>query len=161
MKTSKPSSLRRILALVGVPSGEAPNFFKSLSAALLVLSIMSTNALALDRWTALAMVESGGNDRAVGLVGEISRYQIRPELWPGGNPLDANIASVNAQHIMSSRMALFEQAHGRMPDDFEFYILWNAPAQMNHPHHVVIERARRFLNLVDSDARVSPAGQAR
>ncbi len=117
---------------------------------LLIVLILSTNALAMDRWTALAMLESGGDDRTVGPAGEISRYQIRPALWPGGDPNDSHVALTNAQHIMSPRLAGFEQSHGRAPDDFEFYILWNAPAQMNHPHLAVAERARRFANLVHS-----------
>jgi len=115
---------------------------------LFLLLILSTNALAMDRWTALAMLESGDNDYAIGRAGEISRYQIRPELWSGGNPLDADAARANAQRIMSFRTALFEQSHARAPDDFEFYVLWNAPAQIDHPHRIVAERARRFKNLV-------------
>jgi hypothetical protein len=115
---------------------------------LFILLILSANASAMDRWAALAMFESGDNDRIVGQAGEISRYQIRRELWPNGNPLDACVALANAQRIMSSRLAAFERTHGRMPNDFEFYILWNAPAQIDHPHPVVAERARRFVNLV-------------
>lgn len=115
---------------------------------LLIVLILSTNALAMDRWTALAMLESGDNDRAIGRAGEVSRYQISPELWPGGNPLDTGVALANAQRIMSSRTAAFEQSHGRAPDDFEFYVLWNAPAQINHPHRAVAARARRFVNLM-------------
>jgi hypothetical protein len=115
---------------------------------LLIILIMSTNALAMDRWSALAMMESGGDDRAVGSAGEVSRYQIRPELWLGGNPLDRCTALDNAQRIMSSRVTTFERTHGRSPDDFEFYVLWNAPAQIGHPHRAVAERALRFMNLV-------------
>ena len=117
---------------------------------LLLLFILSANALAMDRWTALAMLESGGDDRVVGRAGEISRYQIRRELWPGGNPLDMRVALANARQIMSAREASFEQSHGRAPDDFEFYILWNAPAQIDHPDRVVAGRAQRFVNLIDS-----------
>jgi hypothetical protein len=115
---------------------------------LFMFLILSTNAMAMDRWTALAMVETGGNDHIVGRVGEISRYQIRPQLWSGGNPLDTRVALTNARRIMAARVAAFEQSHGRAPDDFEFYVLWNAPAQINHPHRIVAERARRFMNLV-------------
>ena len=68
---------------------------------LFILLILSTNALAMDRWTALAMLESGGNDRIVGQVGEISRYQIRPELWPGGNPLDCNCSVTKSRKVSS------------------------------------------------------------
>jgi hypothetical protein len=118
---------------------------------LLLLFILSVNASAMDRWTALAMFESGGDDRIVGRAGEISRYQIRRELWPGGNPLDTRVALANARQIMSARVATFEQSHGRAPDDFEFYVLWNAPAQIDYPHPVVAERARLFVNLVATD----------
>ena len=115
---------------------------------LLLLLFMSVNALAMNRWTALAMLESGDDDHIVGRDGEISRYQIRRDLWPGGNPLDNRVALANARRIMSPRVAAFERSHGRPPDDFEFYVLWNAPAQINHPRRAVAERARRFVNLV-------------
>ena len=115
---------------------------------LLLLFLLSANAPAMDRWTALAMLESGGDDHTVGRAGEISRYQIRRELWPGGDPLDTCVALANARQIMSTRVAAFEQSHGWAPDDFEFYVLWNAPAQVNHPDRAVAERARRFVNLV-------------
>ncbi len=118
---------------------------------LLALLVLATNALAMDRWTALAMLESGGNDYSIGRAGEVSRYQISPENWPGGNPCDAHVALVNAQRIMAERVAAFKKSHGREPDDFEFYVLWNAPAEINHPHPVVAERAGRFANLVASD----------
>ena len=72
---------------------------------LFFLLILSSNALAMDRWTALAMLESGGNDHAVGRAGEVSRYQISPELWTGGNPCDAGAALANAQRIMSLRIS--------------------------------------------------------
>ncbi len=114
---------------------------------LFILLILSTNALAMDRWTALSMLESGDDDHAIGRAGEVSRYQISPGLWPGGNPLDASVALSNARCIMAERTAAFEHTHGRAPDDFEFYVLWNAPAQINHPHRIVAERARRFANL--------------
>lgn len=120
---------------------------------LFIVVILSTNALAMDRWAALAMLESGGDDHTTGPAGELSRYQIRPEVWPGGNPSDSRVALTNAWHIMSPRIAAFEKAHGRAPDDFEFYVLWNAPAQINHPHPAVADRARRFANLVSSPSQ--------
>ena len=43
---------------------------------------LATPALAMDRWEALSMIESGNNDHAVGAVGEISRFQIRPSFGP-------------------------------------------------------------------------------
>jgi hypothetical protein len=106
------------------------------------------SAHAMDRWSALSMIESGNNDAAVGSVGEISRYQIRPTLWPGGNPHNPNLALNVAQTIMRQRLARFEHTHNRMPSDFEFYVLWNAPEQVNHPRRAVARRAERFANLV-------------
>jgi hypothetical protein len=117
---------------------------------LFIVLILSTNALAMDRWTALAMLESGDDDRTVGPAGEVSRYQIRSDLWPGGDPSDPNVALTNARHLMSPRIAAFEKSHSRAPNDFEFYILWNAPAQIDHPRQAVASRARRFANLVSA-----------
>lgn len=97
------------------------------------------------------MIESGDDDHAVGLRGEISRFQIRPDLWPGGNPLDARAALNAAREIMQARLARFRATHKRGATDVEFYILWNAPLEVDHPSAVVAERARRFANLVQSD----------
>jgi len=107
-------------------------------------------AFAMDRWEALAMIESGNDDHAVGAVGEVSRYQIRPELWPGGNPQNPQVALTVAQKTMQSRVNHFIRRHNRQPTDLEFYILWNAPWQADHPSAVVRERALRFVNLVQS-----------
>lgn len=104
---------------------------------------------AMDRWEALSMLESGDDDRAVGLRGEISRFQIRRELWPGGNPLDARAALTVAREIMQARLDKFRASHRRDATDFEFYVLWNAPWQVNHPSAAVSERARRYANLVE------------
>lgn len=107
-----------------------------------------SSAHAMDRWSALSMLESGNDDQAVGSLGEVSRYQIRPYLWPGGNPLNAHVALKVAQNIMQTRINKFETSHHRAPTDFEFYILWNAPQDVNHPRRVVAERAHRYENLV-------------
>src|SRR5208283_3825878 len=107
-------------------------------------------AFAMDRWEALSMIESGNNDRAIGAVGEVSRYQIRPEFWPGGNPQNPQVALTVAQQTMQSRLNRFVRRHNRQPTDFEFYVLWNAPWQTGRPSAVVRERAQRFVNLVQS-----------
>ena len=107
-------------------------------------------AFSMDRWEALSMIESGNNDRAIGAVGEVSRYQIRPEFWPGGNPQNPQVALTVAQKTMQSRLNQFVRRHQRQPTDLEFYILWNAPWQADHPSAIVKERAQRFANLVQS-----------
>jgi len=121
---------------------------KSLILLVAVCAFISS-ARAMDRWSALSMIESGNDDSAIGTLGEVSRYQIRPYLWPGGNPLNAHVALKVARNIMQPRLARFEQAHRRAPSDFEFYVLWNAPQEVNHPRRAVAERAHRFANLVE------------
>ncbi|HZT22581.1 MAG TPA: hypothetical protein VFB55_06705 [Verrucomicrobiae bacterium] len=119
----------------------------------LVLSgwlLTAVSGRAMDRWTALSMIESGNNDCAVGACGEISRFQIRPAFWPGGNPFNSRDALAAARQIMRSRIAQFERTHHRAPDNFEFYVLWNAPWQVDHPSRTVAERAQRFVNLVEA-----------
>lgn len=110
---------------------------------------------AMDRWTALSQVESGDNDRAVGAAGEVSRYQIKPELWGRYAPGDANWTNPTnalfvAKQAMQERCAAFARAMRRPPTDSEFYILWNAPAQIQRPGKAVLRRAERFCNLVRS-----------
>jgi hypothetical protein len=105
-------------------------------------------ASAMDRWEALSMIESGDDDRAIGSRGEVSRFQIRPELWPGGNSQDARDALAAAHEIMKSRLEGFTRSHKRPATDFEFYVLWNAPWEADHPSKAVSERALRFSNLL-------------
>ena len=109
----------------------------------------------MDRWAALSQLESGDDDWARGAAGEVSRYQVRPEIWQqyaAANmswlvPADAMQV---AQRIMKERCAEFEHAFGKQPTDFEFYILWNAPALSGKPPKAVQERATRFCNLISS-----------
>jgi hypothetical protein len=116
--------------------------------------MLATSALAMDRWAALSMLETGDNDDAVGPGGEVSRFQIQPSLWPGGDSHDPKIALVAAQDIMRPRLEKFLQSHKRPATDFEFYVLWNAPAKLNLPPAAVVERARRFANLVQRNPQL-------
>ena len=124
--------------------------FKLAMCALAALGVVCS-ASGMNRWKALSMLESGDNDYAIGRCGEISRFQIRPSYWPGGNPTDAVAALVVARSIMNDRIQQFMETHGRQPTNFEFYVLWNAPAEVDHPVPCVAERARRFVNLVQRD----------
>jgi hypothetical protein len=127
-----------------------------LSACLALWTVGVLNAASgSDLWAVLAEFESGSNDLAIGSVGEVSRYQIRPELWEKYAPLKANWrhgpdALAVAKKIMAERTARFQESFRRAPTDREFYILWNAPAQIKAPHKVVARRADRFCGLVSA-----------
>jgi hypothetical protein len=114
-----------------------------------------TQLQAMDRWSALSQIESGDNDHAVGAAGEVSRYQIKPEIWrrcapAGADCTDPDGALSVARQAMQERCATFERKAHRSLTDTEFYILWNAPAQIQRPSKAVLGRAERFCNLVSS-----------
>jgi hypothetical protein len=128
----------------------------SLTAVGLILAI-SLRLQAMDRWSALSQLESGDDDCAVGAAGEISRYQIKPEVWRRHAPTDADWTKQDdalsvARQAMLERCATFERAFHRPPTDSEFYILWNAPALVQQPSKAVLGRAERFCNLVNAPA---------
>lgn len=109
---------------------------------------------AMDRWSALSQLESGDDDWAVGSAGEISRYQIKPEVWRRYAAANADWRKPDealpvAREAMRERCAAFERVVHRPPTEVEFYILWNAPAQIQRPGKAVSGRAERFCNLVN------------
>jgi len=123
---------------------------------------VSLKVQAMDRWAALSQIETRDNDNAIGAAGEISRYQIKPKLWHHYARTDASWTNPSealaaAQDLMRERCAAFERSYNRKPTDFEFYVLWNAPAQIDKPRKVVRERAERFCNLVAIDDRRAKA----
>jgi hypothetical protein len=123
---------------------------------------VSLKVQAMDRWSALSQIETRDNDKAIGSAGEISRYQMKPRLWRRYARLDADWkkpdeALAAAQELMKERSAAFQRIHNRAPTDFEFYVLWNAPAQIQNPRRVVRERAERFCRLVAVDTRTAKA----
>jgi len=107
----------------------------------------------MDRWAALSQIESGDDDCATGSAGEISRYQLKPEVWRRYAPETADWtkpadALLVAKQAMQDRCTAFERSVHRPPTDLEFYILWNAPAQIQSPGKAVSGRAERFCNLI-------------
>jgi hypothetical protein len=116
--------------------------------------LWSGSALAMDRFAALSMIESGDYDFARGQHTEVSRYQIRREVWMQATnaPLElatnAAVALDVARVIAEKRCLEFEKKHGRTPTDFEFYVLWNAPTQIDNPGRAVRKKAERFVNLI-------------
>lgn len=112
------------------------------------------SAFSMDRFAALSMIESGDDDFANGRHTEVSRFQIRREAWlqatnaPISEATNAVVARAVAEMIAARRCQDFEKKHGRAPTDFEFYVLWNSPAQIDNPSRTVRARATRFVNLI-------------
>jgi hypothetical protein len=129
----------------------------------LILFLVPMAAFSMDRISALSLIESANNDRAVGRAGEISRYQVRKNEWrsvtPSTNYRDPGLARQVTLVLVERRVQRFEQIYRRTPTDFEFYALWNAPSQVYNRRisRTVAERARRFANLcqVDVSAQAS------
>ena len=109
----------------------------------------------LDRLSALSMIESADNDRMVGRAGEVSRYQILKREWrsvTNSNQFaDSKVSEAVTLKLIEKRVSTFRSIYGRNPSDFEFYGLWNAPAQVyrGRVSPVVAERCRRFANLCE------------
>lgn len=128
---------------------------------LLFILLVPMASMGMDRLSALSMLETGNNDRMVGRAGEISRYQILKSEWRTvtnsvhwANP---QVAKQVTLQLIDQRVNQFRAKHSREPSDFEFYVLWNAPAQVlrGKVSRVVAERARRFANLCS--LRTQPA----
>jgi hypothetical protein len=113
------------------------------------------------RLFALAMIETGENDREIGGQGEISRYQLSPEVWKSYTAsqdyTDPEVSLQVASHHWNYLANYFKKKTGREPDDFDMYVMWNTrfgyyarkgfSKQEISP--VVRERAERFVNLVN------------
>jgi hypothetical protein len=125
---------------------------------LLMLSVVSASA-GYSKLEALSLIESGNNDAAVGSLGEVSRYQIRPHIWreysASRSWRDSRVSAQVAENHLKSLEETFMKRSGRAPTDFDSYVLWNAgaayyakvgfsPARV---HPVIRERAQRYVNL--------------
>ncbi len=113
------------------------------------------------RLLALAMIETGDNDREVGGAGEISRYQLSRAVWKSyrrsDDYSDPEVSLQVAWQHWTYLANYFKQKTGREPDDFDMYVLWNTRfgyyAHRGFSQHgispVVRDRAERFVNLVN------------
>lgn len=114
----------------------------------------------------LAMFESGATtlqrsaaDLLRGGSGEVSRFQIMPDVWRRysksrefDNP---EVAWAVAQRILADRTADFRTATGREPNALELYLLWNKPGHFESQDYKASrvkegyrQRAQRFANLL-------------
>jgi len=119
----------------------------------LLLTLIPMLSFGMDRMSALSMIETGNNDSMVGRAGEISRYQVLKSEWSSITTstryTDPELARQVALRLLEQRVQRFESIYKRPPTDFEFYGLWNAPAQVlnGRVSRVVQERCNRFVNL--------------
>jgi hypothetical protein len=126
---------------------------------ILFLVLTTMTASGLSKLEAISMIETGDNDRAVGRAGEVSRYQIRPEVWRQYSDSFAygnrEIASTVAEKHMLYLETLFRTRTGREATDFDLYVLWNAGAgyyervgfAAQRVGRVIRDRAQRYFNL--------------
>lgn len=125
-----------------------------------ILAMFPLCGFGMDRLSALSMLETGNDDRAVGSAGEISRFQVKKAEWRSvtnsANYCDSETARKVMIQLMDKRIHAFEDHFGRKPNDFEFYALWNAPAQAisGHVSRKVAERCVRFANLCERDRKL-------
>ena len=121
----------------------------------LLLVLCPMLSFGMDRLAALSMIETGNNDRMVGRAGEISRYQILKREWRSvtnsARYADPETAKAVTMKLIDRRVQAFQAAYNRPPTNFEYYALWNAPAQVleGRVSRVVAERCRRYANLCD------------
>ena len=115
--------------------------------------VATVHLCAMDRFSALSMIESGDNDQAHGRGGELSRYQFSPaviaefkiDVTQLQNPAYARSQAIR---VMDYRCSAFDLRYHRQPTDVEFYMLWHRPDRVFHPLPRELERATRFANLV-------------
>ncbi len=130
-----------------------------------VVMLVPGLCLGMDRLSALSMLETGNDDAMVGKAGEISRYQVMKGEWKrvcaSTHYQDPQLAKQVTLQILDQRTKQFQRIHHRNPTDFDFYVLWNAPAQAlkGHVSKVVAERASRFANLCSWDEKTMSFAQ--
>lgn len=95
----------------------------------LALHFATVEAKPMSLWDALAEIESGRNDKAVGKCGEVSRWQILPAVWeqyrkPGMKPCNAKDAMVVAWNHYGDLGDGFILKTSRKPTETDMLILW-------------------------------------
>jgi hypothetical protein len=98
-------------------------------------------------------------DYAVGRHKEVSRFQIRPEIWQEYSESreyhDPDAAWSVAVRILEERKQAFCKATNRDWDSVDIYLMWNAPGSYQRANWererlsaTVLKRAQRFANLM-------------
>ncbi len=134
----------------------------------LFLALVCTTAKAEPLPYALGLFESGAEtfqrgeaDFKRGGSGEVSRYQIMPDVWVRysktrdfHNPAEAWQV---AQRILNERVNDFRARTQRDPNATELYLLWNKPGHfatakysLKRVSRYYLARAQRFANLYNA-----------
>ena len=127
------------------------DFYKRNGLALLLLCALPV--MGMGRFDALAQVETGGRDKAVGLAGEVSRYQISPAVWRANSRLpiawatNEEAALEVAVVVMAKRERQFVKRKHCKPDAFEWALLWHCPNRKRYTA-ADLDYACRFCNLL-------------
>ena len=94
--------------------------------AILFGSVLAAQA-GLSRLEALSMLETGDRDSAVGGVGEVSRYQMRPGVWKQYSSSQAYHDPAVARQVAGQHLQFlesnFRRLAGREPSEFDIYVL--------------------------------------
>ena len=158
------AALPRVVALGGVSRRYIMKTITTLCALFLgILAVSKAQAEALPY--ALGLFESGAEsfqrnaaDYKRGGSGEVSRYQIMPEVWKRYannrdyyNPI---VAWQIAERILADRVEDFRASTHRSPNGTELYLLWNKPGHfatakysLKRVSRPYLTRAQRFANL--------------
>jgi hypothetical protein len=133
--------------------------------ALFLATTAATTASAETLPFALGLFESGAEtfqrgqpDFKKGDSGEVSRYQIMPDVWKryskSGDYHNPVVAWEVAERILIDRLAKFRDRMHREPTPTELYLLWNKPGHFSAAQYSLtrvnshyLNRARRFGNL--------------
>jgi hypothetical protein len=125
---------------------------------ILMLTVLTACA-GLSPLEAISMIESGNNDDAVGRAGEVSRYQIRPQVWRQFNQsseyTNLRVATSVAQQHLNWLSKFYLERTGRTAEDFDLYVMWNAgPTYYSNigfarerVRPLIRNRAQRYINL--------------
>jgi len=104
-------------------------------------------------------LQRGAADAMRGGSGEVSRFQIMPEVWRrytrSRDYENPEVAWSVTQRILTDRVAQFRAATSREPNGLELYLLWNKPGHFAENGYRASrvktdyrQRAQRFANLL-------------
>jgi len=117
--------------------------------------LFAASCSATDRFEALSQLESGNDDFTMGKAGEVSRFQIMPDIWrlntslPISRSTNYDASKFIAGKIQGERVRDFALHHNRLPTDREWALLWHCPGRVDRPTKGDADYAQRFINLLN------------